>query len=149
MINNITISEYGYIGYGQLSTANHKFTGNRNLSKKQFDELLEYRNQNAETEKVFTRISSQCIQATNYVGVIQTKSLSIEILPKIYNNPTDCSEIKNDYRHIFIEMLKPLLDINEIQINKASLSTTSNKNIYELFITLFVEAIDNLIHKGI
>ena len=46
-------------------------------------------------------------------------------------------------------MLKPLLDINEIQINKASLSTTSNKNIYEMFITLFIEAVDILIHKGI
>ncbi len=148
-MKNITISEYGYIGYDQESADDHRFISNRNLSKKQFDELLEYRNQNAETEKVFTRVNPQCIQATSYVGIIQTKSLSIEILPKIYNNPANCPAVKNDYRHIFIEMIKPLLNINEIQINKASLSAALNKNIYELFITLFVEAIDTLIHKGI
>jgi len=46
-------------------------------------------------------------------------------------------------------MLKPLLNINEIQINKADLSTTKNRNIYELFITMFIKSVDKLIHKGI
>jgi 5-methylcytosine-specific restriction enzyme subunit McrC len=46
-------------------------------------------------------------------------------------------------------VLKVFLNINEVQINKANLSTTNNKNIYEMFITLFVQSMDILIHKGI
>lgn len=152
-MKNITISEYGYIGCDQESTDDHKFTGNRNLSKEQFDELFEYRNQNAETEKIFTRVNPQCIQATSYVGIIQTKNLSVEILPKIFSEKNivkdEIEENKDRYRKIFIEMLKPLLNINEIQISEANLSTTNNKNIYEIFITLFVQSMDTLIHKGI
>jgi 5-methylcytosine-specific restriction enzyme subunit McrC len=144
-MKNITISEYGYIGWDKELTDRDKFVGNRQLTEKEFKELEEYRNQNEKTEKVFTRINSKCIKATNYVGIIQTKSLSIEILPKIYDNKND----ENNIRIIFIEMLKPLLDINEVQINKANLSTTKNKNIYEMFITLFVQSMDKLIHKGI
>jgi len=149
MINNITISEYGYIGWDKVSTDDDKFIGYRKLSHDEFQELEEYRNQNETTEKIFTRVNAKCIKATNYVGIIQTENLSIEILPKIYNNPEDCPDVKNDYRYIFIEMLKPLLNINEVQISKANLSTTENTNIYELFITLFIQSMDKLIHKGI
>ena len=46
-------------------------------------------------------------------------------------------------------MLKPLLDINEIQINKSDLSVTNNKNIYEKFIAMFVQHLDKLIHGGL
>ena len=148
-MKNITISEYGYIGCDQESTTNDNFVGFRNLEEDEFQELKDYWENDVETFKLFTLTNKNCLKATNYVGIIQTKSLSVEILPKIYHNPANCPAAKNHYRHIFIEMLKPLLNINEIQINKASLSTTSNKNIYELFITLFVEAVDILIHKGI
>ncbi len=148
-MKNITISEYGYIGWDKQPTNNDKFVGYRQLTEKQFKELEEYRNQNEKTEKVFTRVNSKCIKATSYVGIIQTKSLSVEILPKIYTKTIECEVLKDKYRNIFMEMLKTLLDINEVQINKAHLSTTKNKNIYEMFITLFVQSMDILIHKGI
>ncbi len=145
-MREISISEYGYIGWDKYSTTTEdKFVGYRHLTETEFKELIEYRDQDEKTEKVFTRVNPKCIKATNYVGIIQTKSLSIEILPKIYDNKND----ENDIRIIFIEMLKPLLNINEVQINKANLSTTKNKNIYEMFITLFVQSMDILIHKGI
>ncbi len=153
MINNITISEYGYIGCDKKSTDGNKFVSFRNLDEDKFKELKNYWETNAETFKLFTLHNKDCLKATNYVGVIQTKSLSIEILPKIFSEKKiDKDEIEkntNKYRAIFIEMLKPLLNINEIQINEANLSTTYNKNIYEMFITLFVQSMDTLIHKGI
>jgi len=46
-------------------------------------------------------------------------------------------------------MLKPLLDINEVQINKADLGVIKNKNIYEVFISLFIKYLDKLIHRGL
>ncbi len=145
----ITISEYGYIGWDKGSIEGDKFVGFRYLEEYEFQELKNYWENDSETFKLFTLHHKNCLKATNYVGIIQTKNLSIEILPKIYNNPTKCPAIKSKYRRIFIEMLKPLLNINEIQINEAHLSTTGNKNIYELFITLFVQSIATLIHKGI
>ncbi len=142
-MRNITISEYGYIGWDRIST-NNKFVGNRNLSEKEFKELEEFRNQNEDTEKIFTRVNSKCIKATSYVGIIQTKNLSIEILPKIYKK-----DVKFNCRNIFIQMLKPLLNINDILIDKANLSVSNNKNIYEMFITMFIQYIDKLIHRGL
>ena len=143
-MNNITISEYGYIGCDNKSTDGNKFKGFRKLSPSDFKELKEYWESNEETFKLFTLHNKSCLKAGSYVGIIQTKNLSIEILPKIYNN-SDEDKIRN----IFIEMLKPLLNINDIQINKADLSVTKNKNVYELFITMFINCLDTLIHKGL
>jgi 5-methylcytosine-specific restriction enzyme subunit McrC len=138
-----TISEYGYVGCDNVPT-NNKFVGIRDLEPKLFKELYNFWLEDKETQKIFTFENKQCLKATSYVGIIQTKNLSIEILPKIYNNVDEDS-----IRKIFTEMLKPLLDINEVQINKADLSVTKNKNIYEMFITMFVKYLDTLIHKGL
>lgn len=140
----ITISEYGYIGCDNITTSSDKFVGKRDLEPKIFDEIYNYWHEDKNTQKIFTFENKQCLKAKNYVGVIQTANLSIEILPKIYDNTKE-----DETRNIFIEMLKPLLNINEIQISKADLSTIKNKNIYELFITMFVESVDKLIHKGV
>lgn len=143
-MKEITISEYGYIGCDDESVQSDKYVGYRSLSPFLFQELKEYWEKDYETFKLFTLQNKDCLKATNYVGIIQTKNLSIEILPKIYEKGNE-----TNHRQIFIEMLKPLLNINNIQINKANLSITKNKNIYEMFISLFVQSIDALIHKGI
>jgi len=141
---NITISEYGYIGCDNVSTQGNKFIGVRDLTPDIFKELYDYWLEDKQTQKVFTFENKQCLKATSYVGIIQTKNLSIEILPKIYKK-----DMEDKYRHIFIEMLKPLLNINEIQVNKADLSIIKNKNIYEIFISMFIEYLNKLIHKGL
>ncbi|CAA6824760.1 MAG: Unknown protein, partial [uncultured Sulfurovum sp.] len=141
---NKSISEYGYIYHAQNKPKNLKTRFvHTEVRLEQFKELYSYWENNDEAKKVLT-YDGYTLKAKNYVGVIQTVNLSIEILPKIYDN-----ENEDETRKIFIEMLKPLLNINEIQVNKADLSTTKNKNIYELFITMFVESVDKLIHKGI
>jgi len=147
-MTNVTISEYGHIGCDNISTNNDKFVGKRDLEPLLFQELYDFWLQDEDTQKVLSFKNKQCLKATSYVGVIQTKNLSLEILPKIYTNTTN--EIDQDgFRNIFIQMLKPLLNINEMQINKANLSTTKNKNIYEAFIEMFIQSMDKLIKKGI
>ncbi len=142
-MTEITISEYGYIGCDNLSTGS-KFVGMRDMKPKIFKELYDFWHEDRETQKIFTFENKRCLKATSFVGIIQTKNLSIEILPKIYNGKN-----RKTNRVIFTEMLKPLLNINEVQINKANLATTSNKNIYEMFISMFVEHLDILIHRGL
>jgi 5-methylcytosine-specific restriction enzyme subunit McrC len=143
-MKNKSISEYGYIYHSQTKpdNLNKKFI-HTEVTKEQFKELYLYWKNNNKAKKVLT-YDGNTLKAKNYVGVIQTENLSIEILPKIYNDKKE-----DETRTIFIEMLKPLLNINEIQINKADLSTTKNRNIYELFITMFIKSVDKLIHKGI
>jgi len=143
-MTNVTISEYGYIGCDKISTNSDKFVGKRDLEPLLFQELYDFWLQDEDTQKVLSFKNQQCLKAINYVGVIQTRNLSLEILPKIYKDREE-----DKYRDIFIEMLKPLLGINELHIDRANLSTIKNKNIYEIFITLFIEYVDNLIHKGL
>ncbi|PHR54383.1 MAG: hypothetical protein COA44_13280 [Arcobacter sp.] len=148
-MREITISEYGYIGWDNEPTDKDKFVGNRTLTEDEFIELENFIKQDEKTYNIFTRVNPKCLKATSLVGIVQTKTLSIEILPKIYNNITDCDAVKNDCRNIFTEMLKPLLDINEVQISKADLSSIKNKNIYEMFISMFIEHLEKLIHRGL
>lgn len=143
-MNEVTISEYGYIYYDVPKNLNTKFI-HKKVTEIEFNELYQYWKENDEAKNVFEYNGYNYLKAKNYVGIIQTKSLSVEILPKIYDNNSDETRV----RKVFIEMLKPLLNINEVQINKANLSTTKNKNIYEMFINMFVEYIDILIHRGL
>jgi len=140
----ITISEYGYIGCDNISTDGAKFTSDRTLSKEEFRELKEYWESSKETFKLFTLENKDCLKATNYVGVVQTSSVSIEILPKIYDGKDKCS-----HRNILLKMLKPLFGINEIFIDEANLDVSNDANIFELFIMMFVQELDKLIHKGV
>lgn len=144
-MTEISISEYGYIGCDGLSTDGDKFKGFRNLSPENFKELKDYWESDVNTFKLFTIHNKHCLKATSYVGVIQTNNLSIEILPKIY----DSQDNEGITRNIFTQMLNPLLDINPVEINKANLSVTKNKNIYEMFISMFIECLDQLIHHGL
>jgi len=140
----ITISEYGYIGCDNVLIEKTKFTSYRKLTKDEFKELKEYWESSKETFKLFTLENPNCLKATNYVGVIQTSNLSIEILPKIYDG-----EDFLKHRNILIQMLKPLLGINEIFIDEANLDVSRDANIFELFIMMFVNEMDILIHKGL
>jgi 5-methylcytosine-specific restriction enzyme subunit McrC len=145
-MKQITISEYGYLGCDGVTTQGNKFASHRSLTLDEFKELKEYWESDKETFKIFTLENSKCLKATNYVGVVQTSSVSIEILPKIYDGH---DESKALYRDIFVQMLKPLLGINEIVIDKASLDVANNTNIFEIFITMFVGEMDKLIHHGV
>ncbi|MCX6073809.1 MAG: McrC family protein [Campylobacterales bacterium] len=152
-MKQITISEYGYLGCDGVSTEGNKFIGDRSLTHDEFQELKEYWESDKETFKIFTLENSKCLKATNYVGVVQTSMVCIEILPKIYDK--DDKEIsgyksaEEKYRDVFLQMLKPLLGINEILIDKANLDVTNDTNIFEVFIAMFVNEMDKLIHKGV
>ncbi|MDF1878400.1 McrC family protein [Sulfurimonas sp. SAG-AH-194-C20] len=142
---NKSISEYGciYTADKEPKNLNSKFT-HQEVTNIQWNELYQYWQDSDDAKKIL-EFDGHHLKAKSYVGIIQTENLSLEILPKIY----EVDEGEEKTREIFIEMLKPLLNINEVQINKADLSVTENRNIYEIFITMFVEYVDTLIHKGL
>ena len=85
------------------------------------------------------------LRLKNYVGTITTNDgTTIEILPKIYGSEDDDLETKK----VLLKMLKTLKKTPFKNINKSSLKT-EKLNIFEIFITMFLEELSALIKKGI
>lgn len=89
------------------------------------------------------------LQAQNYVGVIQTKDgTTIEILPKISNLEGTEKEKEDKAKEILIKMLKTLKKSPFKNFNMAHLKS-SKMPLLEIFITMFLEELANLVRKGI
>lgn len=87
-------------------------------------------------------------KSRNYVGTIQIGSdITIEILPKIYNDLDEDSKKKT--RTIFHKMLRSTVNINYKIANAAKLGTQKDSNIFEVFISMFVAEAERLIQRGL
>ena len=142
--NNHSISEYGHIGYGNNYQANNSFTSQKLDDKgRQFKELEEFHKNNSD---FFEYVNSHTLKSKgNYVGLIQTKSLVLEILPKVYTSSND----EQNSRDIFLNMLLKINDIPQAKDGTNASVDTHEMNIFEVFITLFVNHVDEMIRKGI
>ena len=114
------------------------------IPNKSFDNLKQFASYEENYKYIDVARGGNALRLKNYVGTISTKDGTVlEILPKIYGSKNE-DEIKN----ILLEMLKTLKNSPFKNINKASLKTT-NINIFEIFITMFLEELSNLIKKGL
>ena len=87
------------------------------------------------------------IQARNYVGMIQLESgYQIQILPKIYFEDDENPELATT--RVFMHMLKDLHDFPGKIFNSANLRTES-MNLYEIFITMYVQQVSGLTKRGL
>lgn len=147
--NSFTITEFSSICFRQ----NNKMIGydlrckNLILPQQTFEEIKKFILKNSEQTQ-FLKPSyknglGEVLQAQNYVGVIQTKDgTTIEILPKIQNLNEDES------KKILIKMLKTLKKSPFKNFNMAHLKS-SKMPLLEIFITMFLEELANLVRKGI
>lgn len=97
-------------------------------------------------EKYFS-VGNKRIKFNNYVGVIQVKNLTIEILPKADNN--DDNQISKDKWHnALILMLKEckLIKLNAISNAKLKLKSAS---ILDLYYDLFLEETETIYKHGL
>ncbi len=95
--------------------------------------------------RFFLQVVKGGIKARNYVGVIQLKSgCQIQILPKI--EFTDENEDKT--KDVLLKMLKTFNEFKFKQINRGSLAT-KRLNIYEIFINIFAEQVEEIVRKGL
>jgi len=148
METSYSISEYGKIGTGNYD--GYKYSS-EHISQKNKHHLRELKEFNEKSSNNFFRIvDSNTLQAVNnYVGVIQTNNVTLEILPKIYDDEAK-GEVKQKNRNILNKML---LKINrlptEIKGSQANLDAMKDMNIFEVFISMFANSIEDLIQKGI
>ena len=137
----ITLKEYSYIFIGQENKGTHKA-----VDKATFAQLESFILQNSNTVqylKIGQNRYHKFIQAQNYVGIIQTKNgTTIEILPKIKNISNE--EVKK----ILLKMLKTLKKSPFKNFNIANLQNTKLP-LLEIFISMFLDELSNLIKKGI
>ncbi|MBE6573251.1 MAG: restriction endonuclease [Ruminococcaceae bacterium] len=86
---------------------------------------------------------NRTISVKNYVGLIQTPSAQFEILPKI-----DMSDDVDTNKRIFLTMLRSMKEFNAKSFNLADLDISKN-SIYEIFISMYLSEVKELVKKGI
>ena len=140
MKQTITIREYNFLATKEgsqgecISSKNFEAIENFILSNEQAIPYLK-----VTTKKGYGKV----LQAQNYVGVLQTKDgTTIEILPKI-------REVKSEKsKEILIKMLKSLKKSPFKNFNMAHLKS-ANIPLLEIFITMFLDELSELIKKGL
>jgi len=136
----ITIREYQFLHTKKNRDSNY-------ISPKNFEAIENFILSNEQAIpylKVTTKKGyGKVLQAQNYVGVLQTKDgTTIEILPKV-------EELKEDEsKKILIKMLKTLKKSPFKNFNMAHLKS-ANMPLLEIFITMFLDELSELIKKGI
>ena len=161
-MNNITVFEFDEISVGN---------GEKQLSKSDFKELKQFilprqseeeraaDNEAEEETLAIVRDASACmslgskngnevIRVKNYVGVVSLKSgTTIEILPKTaYNYKNDETDFA---RRFVVEMLYASGNISYKSFQRANLEAHRNMNLYEVFIRLFLDELNDLYKKGL
>lgn len=153
----LTVKEFDII------TCNPEYKNDRYLKYlpeqyfKEFDDFIRRQNsreeENSESETLdFFRAYAKkgvgnVIQARNYVGMVQLESgYQIQILPKIYFENDENPELSTT--GIFIKMLRELHDFPGKIFNPADLRTES-MNIYEIFITMYIQQVSGLTKRGL
>lgn len=126
------------------------------LSNPHFDDFERFVKANtADDETIaldFFRVFSKkgvgtVIQAKNYVGLIQLESgYQVQILPKIDFFGDDETDLKST--RIFINMLRSMKDFPGKAYGSANLKT-ENMNLYELFISMYLEEVTDLTKRGL
>jgi 5-methylcytosine-specific restriction enzyme subunit McrC len=145
--DSFAILEYKALYQEESCKIPHKDSeGNLVLPEKTFEAIESFYYVNADVQQYFApakKFGKKAFRAQNYVGVIQTKDgTTIEILPKIQNLSEDES------KKILIKMLKTLKKSPFKNFNMAHLKS-SKMPLLEIFITMFLEELANLVRKGI
>lgn len=99
------------------------------------------------TKEKYFSIGNKRIKFNNYVGVIQVKNLTIEILPKADNNSDDQNS-KDKWHNALISMLQvcKLIKLNAISNAKLKLKSAS---ILDLYYDLFLSETETIFKPGL
>ena len=140
MLRQITLREYEF-----LQTKDS--TKNNYIKQKNFQSLEDFVLSNEQTMpylKITTKAGyGKVLQAQNFCGLIQTKDgTTIEIIPKVKNTT------QNEAKHILLKMLKTLKKSPFRHLKSAKLQS-SDMPLLEIFISMFLEELDELLKKGL
>jgi 5-methylcytosine-specific restriction enzyme subunit McrC len=98
------------------------------------------------TKEKYYSVGNKRIKFNNYVGVIQVKNLTIEVLPKADNNADD-ENTKEHWHNALIAMLHEckLIKLNAISTAKLKLRSAS---ILDLYYDLFLTEVETIFRHG-
>ena len=138
----LTVKEFQEIKKEDLGEVNFNF----------FENFIEENSGDDVKERLsdFLRISShkgvKVIKPQNYVGVINIDNkVQIEILPKV---DIDDDDNDNELRKLFLKMLSSLKEFKGKSFKNAQLND-SQLPIYEVFIQMYLNEVQELLKKGI
>lgn len=99
------------------------------------------------TKEKYFSVGNKRIKFNNFVGVIQVKNLTIEILPKADHSPEN-KEAKDKWHNALITMLKEckLIKLNTISNAKLKLKSAS---ILDLYYDLFLSETETIFKHGL
>ncbi len=109
--------------------------------------------QNADALEVmrvgYRRNVGDVVTMSNYVGIIQLKSgYQIQVLPKISFLKGNDEEQQDQTKRILMKMLVSMRDFPSKVLSTANL-LSEHMNLYEIFISMYVEAVRDLVKHGI
>lgn len=132
--NHITVFEHEIIRFDK---------GEKRISENQFKALLTYYGEGTP----YYNIVYNGIQFNHHVGVIQVGDTLIEVLPKSDKCPD--SEIEqNRWRGILVDMMKAVGNFN-FKITGSSLLKIKPNTILDIYIEMFVNEVEYLLHNGL
>lgn len=139
-MNKITVFEHSTLRVGTT------YNGVA-FSKWHFNRLVQW---NEKQGRKFLAPGYESLSFKNYVGVIQVKNTTIEILPKA-DRPTAAREPTSDeklWRDALLYMLSVVAHLN-IYSSTPSFLKTKNTSLLDFFIRLFIKEVHDIIHKGL
>ena len=125
------------------------------LPEKTFDLLWDYVEQNEDAENVDQIMSinhkgRKFIRLSKYVGTVQTSDgVTIEVLPKIYKASEGTIVDAKSCRRVFLEMLKHFNNTNALSFQNASISTSKDFPLLEVYISNYLDALEDLLSMGL
>lgn len=148
--NQATISEFGLIGWE--SEPSNKFLCAK-IDQKHYKELESFAKTDKGKDVLLFSGNGKYLQAKSYIGTIQTISgFTLEILPKTVGKRLE-EERKQEIeksKQIFMKLLHLLYKLpNYKNINSANFERLKDLDIFEIFITMFLDEVGIIIKKGI
>lgn len=130
--------------------------GDTPLSKVTFNNLWDFILSNKEDGdadvimSVHTRGGKRYIKTGRFIGTIQTKDGQvIEILPKIYRASNQQEKDQDVCRKVFLNMLRHFTDTKARSFQNASLNTKKDFPILEVYISNYVNGVEQLLISGL
>ncbi len=117
--------------------------GEQGFLQKHYHNLVKYNDQHQ--QKYFT-VGFNKIKFANYVGVIKSGNVSIEILPKVGKEQNGRDE-KNLWQNVLIKMLQTCKLIKTHSDNKADLKLRPTRLLDVIYLSFLAEVLD-ILHKG-
>lgn len=148
--NKATVSEFGLIG---IEEPINKIFLSSKVSKEAYAELESFAKTDKGKDVLQFTGNGKYLQAKSYVGTIQTiGGFTLEILPKtakFYNDTKANEKSIEDSKQIFMKLLHLLYKLPNYKNIDSAKFTTDKFNLFEIFITMFLDEVGLIIKKGI